>query len=204
MMFRPLGIASAALLAANIGAQNAKPSTPAASDAIPESARKLLPPPAPFDTGHIQAKVGSFKMLPMGEDLPSGKLDLSFTGTVLVTKLAPGSYLKTYGNVHQEYNNEKYGKQVYFGTGRIVIAGKFSNLQWFGRDMNMSFKGKTFIRVIAEYDNELKTGFTWFDGAPKTELPNSMTGFQIPRVGPVGNHAMTREEFEKAKKKGGG
>lgn len=163
-----------------------------------------MPAPKANDEGHVIMHVGSFKVLPQGTAMPSGKVDLAFTGTVLLTKLAPGSYVKTFGKVRREYSNEKYGKQVFFGSGRILVVGQFENFQCFGRKLNLTYKGFGFIRLFTEFDSNLQTGQIWFDPNEKDELPGSMITLQIPKVNFGKRPAVTREEFEKNKKKGGG
>ncbi len=177
------------------------PSSPAG--AIPASALAMVPAPKLDDTLRIQSNVGSFKMVPLGTRFASGKLDFTFAGTVLITNLKPGSYLKISGNVRKEYENAAHHKQVFFGKGRIVMVGTWENCQWFGRDLDLTFKGVGFLRMIAEFDKNLSTGTFWFnDSKDKQPLPNTLLPIEIPRVirgGAV--KAITRDEYNKEKAK---
>jgi hypothetical protein len=204
MMSRAL-LAVTFLIAA-LGFATARQGNPAQGDAVPASALALIPKAKPGDTLHMVTNVASFKILPKGDELPSGRLDFSFEGTVLVTGLEPGSYLKTEGKIRKEYEDKAHGKQVFFGKGRILIVGKFSNCQWFGRNLDFTFKGSGSVRMITEYDSNLKTGKYWFNPEKKEDLQPTLMGIPVPneRRGPP--PAITREEYEAQKKKlkGGG
>src|SRR5205823_169055 len=132
----------AALSGAALGLQKpaAAPAQPAAP-AVPASALALLPKPVSGDTLHIETNIGSFKMLPKGEDLPAGRLEFSFSGTVLLTGLQKGSFFQTTGSVRKEYEDLKHHKQVFFGKGKILLVGRFQNCQWFGSNLHYTFKG---------------------------------------------------------------
>lgn len=163
-----------------------------------------MPKPATGDTLHIQTKVGSFKLVAKGESLPAGRLEFSFHGTVLISGLVPGSYLQTSGNIRKEYENVAEGKTVYFGSGKILIVGSFRNCQWFGRDLDFQFQGSAVVRVISEFDDKLKTGNFWFEPTEKNPLQVDMLTLVVPEIRNSPMPAITREEFEKMKKKGGG
>ena len=202
MMFRaPLSTAVAiAAVCAAFALQK-----PAAVPGVPAQAAALMPPSRPGDTLVMNTHVGSFKILPKGEELPSGRLEFSFTGTVLFTGVDPASVLQVSGNVRKEYDNAKQGKQVYFGTGKILLVGKFRNCQWFGRDLNFRFKGSAVIRAIAEFDKNLQTGTYWYDGSEKLPMLNTMNTLPVPELRVVQQKAVTREELERRRKaKGGG
>ncbi|HVT11514.1 MAG TPA: hypothetical protein VHE55_04545 [Fimbriimonadaceae bacterium] len=205
MMFRPL--ASAALLLALGGSVIAQkpPTAPATSTgAIPQSALAQLPPPAYDDTLHMESHVASFKIVPKGDAIPSGRLEFSFEGTVLVNGLTDGSFLQTTGNVRKEYENKEHGRQVFFGRGKILIVGKFRACQWFGRDLDFTFKGSGIVRVIAEFDQKLDTGTFWFDPAKKNALQVNLIPIIVPHPRDTPEPAITREEFNKMKKQKGG
>ncbi len=173
--------------------------SPAAAT-IPKSALALLPASQPNDTLTFSTHVGSFKILPKGEELPSGNLEFSFTGTVLVTGLDPASLISYTGSVHPEYENKRESKQVFFGTGTMRIIGKFRNCQWFGRDIKFRFKGSGVVRVISEFDKNLETGTYWYEPSKKQPLQNSMIPLIVPQPVFAAPTAMTREEFERQKK----
>lgn len=173
---------------------------------IPAEALALVPKPQISDTLTMVSNVGSFKVLPKGDELPAGKLDFSFEGTVLVSHLAPGTYVKTSGNVRKEYDDKEHEKQVYFGKGHMLIVGKFGNCQWFGRHLNFKFQGSAIVRMISEFDSKLDTGQYWFDPSEKVPLQPNLINIVVPyeHRGPM--PAITREEYEAKKKKlkGGG
>jgi len=119
---------------------------------------------AGYDSFYFRTHVGSFKLLSFNESTPSdGKLTLSFSGTILITGFDGPPPVIT-GAVRKEYDNPKYKKQAYFGTGTITLAGKIKTFQWFGRDLKGSFQGKGVFRLYGEYDKNLETG--WFRYGP--------------------------------------
>jgi len=162
-----------------------------------------LPPPAPNDTLHMKTKIGSFKLVRKGPELPNGRLEFSFAGTVLVSGLVPGSTLKTIGDLREEYDNKEQGKQVFFGKGKIIIVGEFRACQWFGTDLDFSFKGSAVVRVTSEFDKNLSTGSFWYDDNVVSPLQVQMITIVVPKqnYGPV--KAITREQFEQMKKQKG-
>lgn len=180
--------------------------TPTAKATIPASALAMVPRPKINDTVRIVTKIGSFKVLPKGKERPAGRLEFAFKGTVLITDLAPGSYLKTTGNVRMEYEDKPHAKQVYFGSGRMLIVGSFANCQWFGQNLDFTFKGTGIVRMIAEFDKKLETGQFWYDPADKMPLQAALNPINVPKVNDGPTDAMTREEYEALKKKlqGGG
>lgn len=150
----------------------------------------------------FETNVGSFKILPRGQVIPSGKLTLSFTGSVLISEMK-GSIVPE-GNVRREYFNEKRGKQVWFGTGKLTIDGNFRAVQWFGRNLKGFFNGNGFFRLYGEFDKQLETGNYWFDPKDKKYWGTYGTNVQVPEViyGPDPTKVKTREEFQQGK--GGG
>ena len=150
----------------------------------------------------FETNVGSFKILPRGQTLPSGKLTMNFTGSVLVSEMK-GSIVPE-GNVRREYYNEERGKQVWFGSGKLTIDGNFRAVQWFGRNLKAHYFGNGYIRLYGEFDKNLDTGYYWFDAKDKKFWGNFGLGVQVPEVtyGPDPNKIKTREEFQKGK--GGG
>src|SRR5690349_1504598 len=69
----------------------------------------------------FETNVGSFKILPRGDVLPSGDLKLSFTGSVLISEL--NGTATPEGNVRREYQNKERGREVWFGSGSLIIKG---------------------------------------------------------------------------------
>jgi hypothetical protein len=128
------------------------------------------PPPHAVqnDTLHLTTNVGSFKILGAAEEPAEGRVELSFSGTLLVSGLdgtvTPGPGLR------REYHNPERNKQVYFGTGTIVVEGKFFGIQWFGRDLSGKFQGtRGVIRLYGEFDENLDTGYYWYSDPERKE-----------------------------------
>ncbi len=211
MMFRvTLSAAVAALLCISALAQKpVPPPTPTTTPPVPAKGEPketgLVPASVPGDTLHVQSRMASFKIVPRGTDFPTGRLEFSFDGTVMLNGLVPGSVLKTTGTVKEEYDNKEHGRQVFFGKGSMLVVGKFKGCQWFGRDLVLSFKGLGVVRVTAEFDKDLNTGSYWYDPAEKIPLQTSLMPLVVPQQisGPI--RAIKREDFEKQKKqpKGG-
>jgi len=152
------------------------------------------------DDFYFTTKVGSFKFLPRGDTLPSGTLIISFTGSVLVSELH-GTIVPT-GAIRREYFEQKRNKQVWFGTGKLVIKGDFSSVQWFGRDLTGEFHGNGYVRLYGEFDKNLDTGWYWFDPTKKRFWGNYGTGVPIPeQVMGGGQKPMMRDQFNKDKGK---
>jgi hypothetical protein len=127
--------------------------------------RAKFVPPADQNHGTIYFKtnVGSFKLLGV-RDLPAeGKLQVSFTGTLLIDRVSQSEpRVTTSGNLRREYSNPARLQEVYHGTGSLVIDGKYTSIQWFGRDMNATWNGFGIARLVGEFDKNLKTGTFWY------------------------------------------
>ena len=126
----------------------------------------------------FETNVGSFKILPRGDVLPSGDLSMAFTGSVLISEL--NGAVTPVGNVRREYDNKEHGREVWFGTGKLTIKGSFRAVQWFGRNLKANFNGNGFIRLYGEFDKNLDTGLFWFDPAKKQYWGTYGTGVGIP------------------------
>lgn len=138
----------------------------------------------PYATVFFTANVGSYKILSRGPTPAQGTLTMSFKGTVLVSGLQKGGTITTEGDVRREYNSDKYLKQVYFGKGKITVKGKFSGIQWFGRDMSSSFTGFALIRMFGEFDKNLETGRWWYANEPNKKRywsPNGANQVVVPQ-----------------------
>lgn len=142
----------------------------------------------PNDIGvlHLQTRLGSFKLLD-----GRGRLEIAFTGTVLISGLRPeedaqrrakyrgispldGS-LQVTGNVRREWAG--HNRQVFYGTGRIVLNGQFRGVQWFGRDMQARWIGDGISRLYGEFDQNLQTGWYWYDNIERA-VPWGAVGMQ--------------------------
>jgi len=160
--------------------------------------KSAAPPPKPdYDVFNLQTKIGSFKMLEFNDDKPpEGHFEMSFTGTVLIdttdaVKNPRGltTQVKTEGNVKKELNF--HGRDVYFGTGKIIVDGGWHALQWFGRDLKASFNGCAVFRLAGEFDKDLETGYYWYKdgvkhdwgtGGMQPTVPESVYGVRNPTV----------------------
>lgn len=130
------------------------------------------------DKVNFKTNIGSFKILGGGETPATGLLDITFTGTVLVSYFE-GTITAGPG-VRKEFTKGK--KQVYFGSGRITLDGKFRGAQFFGRNLSGSFKGFGVMRLYGEFDSKLETGEYWYEG--KDHLPWGTGGMtaNVPQV----------------------
>lgn len=106
-----------------------------------------------YKTLHMKSNLGSFKMY--GE----GAVTLNFSGTLLVSQLE--GKIEFAGDVKKEY--EGLGRQVFHGKGQAKITGKWRAIQWFGSDMDAVWWGNGFVRLVGEFDRDLKTGEYWYD-----------------------------------------
>lgn len=106
----------------------------------------------------LKSKLGSFKIMGVERRPAEGRMEISFTGTVLVN----GTPKVEANGVRREFYRPDHKQQVYHGTGKLVIDGAFESIQWFGRDMSAKWTGFGIARLVGEYDNELKTGQYWY------------------------------------------
>lgn len=133
--------------------------------AVPQNATPAqmagVKPSSQFSTVHLQTKLGSFKSID-GE----GRFEVTCAGTILISnfkgkaEIGPG----------WRKEHESRGRAVYSGKGKVVLTGSWRGFQWFGRDMNAVWYGKGVVRVVGEFDRNLKTGDYWYDD-PKKKLP---------------------------------
>jgi hypothetical protein len=127
------------------------------------AAAAILVPAASFGQGDgmgtlfFKTKVGSFKLLGLTSRPAEGKVQVTFTGTMLINKNNDADpKIVTTGNLKKEYDDK--GQVAYHGTGSITIEGKFTAIQWFGRDMSARWDGFGIARLVGEFDKDLKTG----------------------------------------------
>jgi hypothetical protein len=153
----------------------------------------------------FKTNVGSFKIMPRGDVLPSGELTMTFVGSVLISELK--GTVTPVGNVRREYQNKERGKEVWFGTGKLTVKGSFRAIQWFGRNLDAKFSGNGYMRLYGEFDKNLETGTYWFDPKEKKFWSNYGSNVGIPEVrNNAGEGVKSRADFEKEKgkqKKGG-
>lgn len=136
--------------------------------AVAQPANALQRGPVPITDGYgtmnFQTKLGSFRLID-GE----GKVDFTFKGTVMVSKLNDaegfGSDVLFTGNVKKEY--EGMDRVIYHGEGRCVVVGKWRAVQWFGSNMKGFWYGKGMARFVGEFDRDLNTGQFWYEDPEK-------------------------------------
>ncbi|MBX3111493.1 MAG: hypothetical protein KF857_05730 [Fimbriimonadaceae bacterium] len=143
---------------------------------------------------HLQTNLGSFKVID-----GKGRIDVTFTGTVLVTKYN-GKELQVSGKVRKEY--DKNGRTLFTGTGRIVASGEWRGFQWFGKNMSAVWYGSGAIRLAGEFDRNFKTGDYWYDNAEEKQAfpATSVLTVYLPKPDFQGNQTAVPRE----RKKGGG
>jgi len=111
----------------------------------------------------FRTTLGSLKFVPHNDtDLVTGHLEMSFTGTVLVSGLDDKGRITPSGSVRMEYQDKDHRKVVFFGTGKLVVDGTCRSIQWFGRDMQGTFSGRGVLRLFGEFDRQGKTGDYWY------------------------------------------
>lgn len=158
------GIGLSAALAIVVLAQSPGSSLSSPPSTVPPGAGEL----------NLQTNVGSFRVTGT-RDPAHGRLEIDFTGSVLISDLA-GSISASQGLI-KEYDDQ--GRKVYFGTGKLVIEGKFRKFQWFGRDMQARFVGAGIFLLFGEFDKNLETGTFWYSDASK-RLPWGHGGNTVP------------------------
>ncbi len=155
-----------------------------AQPATPEQRAGVEPNPG-FGTMHLQTNLGSFKLVD-----GKGRAEFTFTGTVLLSQVKGQASVT--GDVRKEYDAR--GRQVYSGTGKVVVVGSWRGIQWFGRNMKGFWYGAGVARVGGEFDRNLKTGELWYDD-PKTVMawPAQGTGdFILPQSGAASHKPKVR------------
>jgi hypothetical protein len=140
-----------ALLATGLAV--AQPATPAQRAGVPDDRS--------FGTFHFRTKLGSFRLID-----GKGRVEFTFTGSVLLNKVKGRATVT--GNVRKEY--DKYERQIWTGTGRVIVTGEWRAIQWFGRDMQGVWFGSGIARLQGEFDRDLNTGEYWFED-PTIKLP---------------------------------
>jgi len=120
------------------------------------------PPKNPDRVGvlHLTTNLGSFKILSPGDVDAEGTVDMSFKGTVLISGI-DGTVTPS-ATLTREYYDTKHNKQTFFGTGHLLIAGKFRSIEWLGQDLNAVYTGRGIVRLYGDFDKNLNTGFYWF------------------------------------------
>jgi hypothetical protein len=143
---------------------------------------------------NFRTNLGSFKILD-----GAGRLEFDFKGTVLVSNLKGGA-VQTTGTIRKEW--DKDGRQVFTGRGRMTVTGTWRAVQWFGSGLSGFWEGKGIIRIVGEFDRELKTGDYWYEG-DKTMLTwpaNGIMNVHLPKI----NYGAPTSVRPRERKKSGG
>ena len=130
-------------------------------------------------TLHFSTKLGSFKLLSIEDELISGHIEMTFSGTILLTGAAKPVLS---GSLREEYRYPDLQKVAYSGKGKLVVDGPLKSLQWFGSDLNAVFTGRGKVRLVGEFDKNLDTGEYWFTD-PKKKMPwpaNNLQELVVP------------------------
>ncbi len=154
--------------------------TPAlAQKATPEQMGKFANTPE-YATMHLKCGLGSFKTRPKEPNgMAEGRFEISFTGSVLVNGLNGDTHVGP--GLIKEYDG--LGRQIYHGTGRLVVNGKWRGLQWFGSDMQAVWYGSGLINIIGEFDKNLQTGEYWYnDSLSRGVWPTIMMTMLLPEM----------------------
>lgn len=153
------------------------------------SKKAKTPPPKPdYGDFNLETKIGSFRMLEFNDDsMPEGHFEMSFTGTVLVDTSVAVKHprglqttIQTEGNVKKEV--DYHGREVFHGTGKIIVDGGWHALQWFGRDMSGKFFGSAVFRLNGEFDKNLETGYYWYKDGKKNDWGTSGMQPTVPQA----------------------
>ncbi|MCG9895488.1 MAG: hypothetical protein MH204_08440 [Fimbriimonadaceae bacterium] len=157
-------LTTAALLA---GTALAQPAT--------EAQRAGVTPQPGFGTLHLEAALGSFRLID-----GQGRVQVSFEGTVLVSQVQ-GTVTAT-GAVRKEF--EDAGRAVYHGRGTIVVVGKWRAIQWFGGNMRAVWYGTGLARITGEFDRNQNSGAYWYDNPARRQpwFPNSTITITNPQA----------------------
>lgn len=128
-----------------------------------------------YGTLHLKTNLGSFRVMP-GDPLgkAEGRFELVFKGAVLVSQL--DGTIDVGPGVVKEFDAKD--RQVYHGSGRIVVSGKWRALQWFGDGLDAVWYGKGIIRLTGEFDKALSTGEYWFND-PENKGAWTTTGMEL-------------------------
>jgi hypothetical protein len=159
-LFRNLALALAAGATAVAGlvfAQGGAPTQPG------------LPDPS-YGVFNFSTKIGSFKLLD-----GVGKVEVSFTGTILISQLK-GTVVPA-GSIKKEYSSKD--KEVWHGTGKLVIDGSFRGIQFFGTNMTGKWVGRGRARIYGEFDRNLETGYYYYGTDVSRKVAWSMYGMEL-------------------------
>lgn len=166
--------------------------TALAQKATPEQ-RGSFPVREDYSVMHLTTNIGSFKILNA-----EGKFDFTLRGSVMINRYE-GKPLIIQGNLQTQYKGNN--RIVVFGTGRIVLEGKWRGMQWFGRDMKAVWYGKGIARLTGEFDKNLETGWFWYEDANDKNAWSGQGSFDIPNP-PRKNQTATPRARDEIKSRG--
>ena len=137
---------------------------------------------------YLESGTGSFKMLEFNDDFqPEGHFEMTFTGTVLIDttdaiKHSRGltTTVHTEGNVKKEVSY--HGRDVYHGTGKIVVDGGWHAIQYFGRNLKAKMNGYAVFRLTGEFDKNLETGYYWYSDGKKMDWGTGGNQVTVPKM----------------------
>jgi hypothetical protein len=112
-------------------------------------------------TGEVVMKtaIGSFKILRANDKQPAfGKIEMNFKGSLLIVGYKGKAPIQMVGNLRKEYENKKTDRMLLVGQGKVVLDGEFRAIQWFGRDLTMTWNGFGICRLYGEFDKNGQTG----------------------------------------------
>jgi hypothetical protein len=143
---------------------------------------------------HLEAKVGSFKLLAADPDPPkgykpdflTGHLEMSCSGTFLITGADHPPVIT--GNIIKEYEYAPLKKVAYHGTGKLVMDGTWTSLQWFGTDLTATFKGRGKFRLVGEFDKNQQLGTYWTVDPKSRQWWSANSAYDHYVPGYVGTH----------------
>lgn len=128
-----------------------------------------------FDTLFFKTNIGSFRFVGTQEmetnkRVPAeGRLEVVFTGTLLINNLE--GRVTTSGKLRKEYDGR--GRVGYFGSGKVIVEGRFWAVQAFGQEIDGRWTGWGMGRLYGEFDRNLYTGEYWFARDPKKQFWSS-------------------------------
>ncbi len=144
-----------------------------------------------YGTCIFKAKVGSFHL--EGE----GTVTMNFRGTLLISGFSGTPPVIT-GNVRKEW--DKYGRTIWFGSGKATISGKWRKIQWFGGDLDAVWVGSGLGNLYGEYDENGKSGTYKVDDGP--EMSWYTTGITMYNPKEANPYWREQEAAQKAAKEG--
>lgn len=154
--------------------------------AVAQSPEKLKQLEAgPLLTGEcwMKAKYGSFKIVSPGDPRAYGDIKMSFKGSVLIVNYDGKIPIVATGALRKEYENKDRNRVIYYGQGTITLNGRFRAMQWFGSDLDMTWKGMGVCRLQGKLDKDGNTGKYFITGEkqPQWWPADSTLTIMIPR-----------------------